>query len=312
MAIQIYADIVKEHSYEEDDRSGSLIRVYLVSGLFSSSRITTDAIYAADANGRVPRAGEAHDTLPDFVVRRVRCQPFLDSRNQIKVYVFYAKVRRRLLDVRINGVTTNTLTNRDKDGNIIVVGYKNPTTNTTTSQNESTSPGTPFPDPKPSNGYEYDYGEVPYNLAEDVLEIVYLEKGSPFAKRKKYRRRLNSKPWQSGDPREWFCEDILGQVDSPIPLNLNQLGSQEVVTGDALFNWVVTYRFRRVDLPPNGPGWDPLVLFTDLQTGRKPNDINPKAGGWPSKSKGNGWYVPKIYDEADFNELNLVSAVKEA
>lgn len=306
MAIQIRADIVKEHSYEEDDRSGSLVRVYLVSGLVSSSRITTDAIYANDGANAVPRAGQAHETMPDFVVRRVRCQPFLDSRNQIKVYVFYAKVRRRLLDVRINGVTTNTLTNRDKDGNLLVVGYKQP------SNNQSTSAGTAFPSPSANNGYDYDYGEVPYVIPEDVLEIVYLERGSPFNKRKRFRRKLNSKPWQGGEPREWFCEDIIGQIDSPIPLNLSSLPDQQVVTGDALFNWVVTYRFRRIDLPPTGPGWDPLILFTDLNTGRKPTDINPKAGGWPTKTQGNGWMVSQIYDADDFNDLNLVSAVKEA
>lgn len=311
----IYADLVSEHSYEEDDRSGTVIRHYVVSGLTSSSRITTDALYASDGATTIPRAGEEHPTLNDFTVRRVKVYPFQGSRTQCHLLVWYAKVRRRLLDVRLNGVSVNTNTNFDKDGSRLVVGYKSPAT----IGGAVTAASTAFPDPSPSDkgssGYDYDYGEVPYVMNEDVLEIVYLEKGSPWTKREAFRRKLNKKPWQGGKAREWFCEDIVGQIDSPIPINLNQLPQQDVVTGDALFNWVTTYRFRRRPLPPSGIGWDPLILFTDLNTGRKPTDINPKAGGWPGvtisgeRFRGNGWAVYRLYDEADFDDLKLVSAI---
>lgn len=304
MPIEIRKDLIREHSYDEDDRGATLLRVYVVTGLNSSSRITTDALYASDANGQIPKAGQQHDTLPDLQCRRVQVVPFAGSRSACYVKVWYAKIRRRLLDVRLNGVTINTATSYDRDGKLIVVGYKEPT------NNKSEPAKNQFPDPKPKNGYDYDYGEVPFVLNETAYEVVYLEDESPWEKIKTFKRRINSRPWNGGEQGEWFCEDILGQIDSPIPRNMGQLGNPPIVKGkNALFNWVVTYRFRH---RPAGKGndWNPLVLFTDLNTGRKPSDIDPKGGGYPDNTKGNGWTVANLYEETDFGDLDIVEAIK--
>lgn len=308
---RIIRDVVKPHQYDEDDRSATLLRVFGVVDLNSSSRIAGDAILAVDSvTGQgVPRPGEAHETMTDFVVRRVSVKPMNRARSQVYVFVWYNKTRRRLLDVRMNSVTVNTTTVRDKDGRIIIVGYKPPT------GNKSTDPATQFPSPTKNNGWDYDYGEVPMVLPMVRYEVVYLENVSPLQNIDLYQARLNQKAWMGASAREWFCESIMGQVDSPIPTNLGKLGNPAVVTGkDAEFNWVTTYTFMRNKKPnPGGsggasPGWDPLVLFTDLNTGRKPTDINPVKGGWPTQEMGNGWVVAKVYGEADFGDLKLVEA----
>lgn len=314
MAITITPDIVAGTSYREDDRGGDFMRVWRVDGLESNAGITDQSLYATDGLGAVvPKAGQQHEKMPDLVLRGVEVVPVAGSKTAVRLYLKYVKVRRRLLDVRINGVSVNGATSRDRNGEIILIGYNGPTT----VGGRVTAPGTPFPpkDPndKGSSGWAYNANtRVPFPSPQTVLEIVYLEKGSPFPKIKKYTRKVNSKDWQGGKAREWFCEAILAQIESPIPLNLADLPDQQVVTGPAKFNWIVTYRFLYKEKPVTGgnnldaEGWDPLVVFVDQNTGRPPDDINPKAGGWPAQKKGNGWYVPDIAGEADFDELKLV------
>jgi hypothetical protein len=313
----ITEDIVLGHGYTEDDRGGQLVRRLHIRGLPSTSAITDDAIIASDGTRVTPKAGQQHPTMPDMRVRKVDVRPSGNSRDSVYVDVTYVKVRRRLLDVRYSGVTYNGTTNLDRDGKILFVGYKGPAT----VGGAVTKPGVVFPDPDPTKpgqgGYAYDFApDVPMPLPQGTLEIVYLEKESPDAKIEKYVRRLNSKKWQNREPREWFCEAITAQIESPIATNMADLADQQVVRGAAKFDWVTTYRFVRRKKPTlegdkiEGIGWDPLLVFRDINTGLRPNDIDPKAGGWPTQKKGNGWYQPEILGEADFNELDLVDAFR--
>ena len=183
----------------------------------------------------------------------------------------------------------------------MLVGYKRPI------NNEITPPGTPFPPPRTGNDYNYSYGSAPVQLPDDLLEITYLEDASPYLKSLKYRLKLNSKPFQGGKPREWLCESIIQRIESPVPIYA-QDPTDARVASKAIFMWYVTYRFRRRLLPPDGPGWNPLLLYVDVNTGRSPNDIDPVAEGYlKGKTKGNGWSVETLYGEADFDELKLVS-----
>ena len=320
MAIIVKKDLVNGHEYVEDDRTGELTRAFYVGGLTPSAQITDDALVAVDSvtGDRIPSAGEQHGTMPDMVVRRVRPMPVGNSRTAIKIFVTYIKVRRRLLRVSMGGVSQQTLTNRDENGQIMTVGYRPPND----AGGDTTFPDTPFPPPSidGKNGkYQYDYSRLPFLLPDSVLEIQYLEDSSPWEKWQKYGRRLNSKKFQGGDPRTWLCEAITGDIESPIPHNLSDLPDQKIVTGKAKFFWLVTYRFRYKPRPrlvssgvvENGDSWDPLSLYVNPQVGRIPNDVLPITGGWPKKKIGNGWKEFRIYREIDHNELNLVSAVEK-
>ncbi|HEY7116559.1 MAG TPA: hypothetical protein VH475_08235 [Tepidisphaeraceae bacterium] len=322
MAITITEDLVEGHRYFEDDKGADLTRVFRVDGLDSTTRIDTDAIYASDSTtGKgLPRPGDPHPTQPDFVMRQVDLAPPEKARNALWVRVRYVKVRRRLLDVRINGVSSVQDSFVDKTGRRMRVGYKGPITDSS-NQLQSIAQDKPYPDPplndRGASGYEYSLAAFPKLVPESTLDIVYLEKSSPFKKNVKYGRKLNSKPWQGGEAREWLCESISGFIDSPIPRNLGQLGSPEVVTGAAQFDWIVTYAFRWKPKPKrngsivtDGEGWDPVELFVDAATGITPTDIDPVLGNYPNNKKGNGWAEFSIYDEIDFDELKLVSAIE--
>ncbi len=337
MAITVRRDLINGHDYQEDDKTGELRRAYRVDGLTSSSSITDQALTAVDSTNaaiKVPRAGEKHETMPDLVVRRVDVVPVNGSKNAVRVIVTYMKIRRRLLNVTIGGVSQQTTTNRDINGQIMTVGYASPFDGVTF---EPTKADTPFPpveteSKKKNSLYEYNYVEVPFLLPDVSLEIVYLELGSPFPKCQKYIRTLNDGLWQGGERRTWLCESITAQIDSPIPENQQEMKDPKVVTGKALFFWQVTYRFRYSPLPfTNGKlgptaGWDPLVRFIDRQVGRIPIDVDPVGGGWPNPTgankpaandtsgiiRGNGWAQFQLYGESHFDDLNLVSAIEQA
>ena len=315
MAITIIPDLIAPHEYEEDDRTGTLVRAFRVDGLTPGSDIANKAIQAKSNGIAIPTAGEPHPTMAEFVVRKVNIRPVTQSLTAMRIVIFYAKVRRRLLNLVINGVSVNTPTERDASGAVMVIGYKGPSTGA----NVSVDPSTPFPTPGSDSAYKYSYFKTTLPIPEQTLEITYMENGSPQEKIDKYQGFLNSKPWQGGKAREWFCEMIGGPIESPIPRNLADLADQRVVTGDALFDWIVTYKFRRRRLPPIGLGLDPLGLYVDPRIGKPPNDIDPTCGGSSKSylkqgpgSKGNGWLYPKIFGIADFNDLNLVSAVVPA
>jgi hypothetical protein len=312
MAISIIPDLVAPHEYEEDDKSGMLARGFRVDGLTSDTDISQKALEAQDNGISIPSAGQPHPKLADLVVRRVNVRPVSGSRTGIRIAIYYVKVRRRLLDVVYNGVSINTTTNRNRDAALMIVGYKPPQSSRTGRDTTPVGAGTPFPSPPvEKNGWDYNYAVAPYLLPETTLEITYLENESPDAKAKLYARKLNAKDWQGGKPREWLCESITGHVESPIPTNLADLKDQKVVTGKARFNWLTTYRFRKRPLPPDGPGWDPLLLFVDTKTGRTPNDVDPLKGEYlKGKILGNGWLVDKLYFEADFDKMDLVSAIE--
>lgn len=314
MAVTITPHLVRGHHYHEDDKTGTLTEYWRVDGLPSDAGITDAAIRASDAGTMIPAAGQQHPKLPDMVMRGIDVQPV--TRTSAYLTLTYIKVRRRLLDVRLNGVSIQGTTQRDRNGKIIVVGYQSAQTGGRTG---STDPGTPFPDMVKDNGWDYNYGpKIPCPIGNSILEIVYLEKGSPQSKIDKYSQCLNSKSFQNCPAREWYCDGIMGQIESPIPLNLADLPDQQVVTGPAIFMFIVTYRFIRRKRPSSASAgslttdsWDPLVVFVNPSTQRTPNDVDPKGGGWPEKSKGNGWVVPEVLGEADFNELNLVDCFRE-
>lgn len=312
MAIRIYEDLVEGMTYRENDRNGELRRPYRVDGLPSNNGITDAAIYAVDGGKIIPRAGDRHQSLNDLVMREIEVVPVRGSRTACRVYARYVKVRKRLLDIRINGTSLFTQTNFDKEGKILVVGYKS-----------GAKPDEQPPDPPKdgsaasnSNGWKYNYVKAPKIQPDTLMEIVYLEDRSALKLLDKFRGRLNVKPWQGGDPLEWCCLTINSTIESPIPTNMDQLGKRDVIDGQsglAKFNWIVTYSFRKTPTykivggkVTGGPGWNQVQLFVDQYTGRSPTDIDPKAGGWPTKKKGNGFLEPETFETADFDELNLV------
>ncbi len=307
--ISIIPDLVAPHEYEEDDKGGMLARGFRVDGLTSSSDISQQALEAQDNGAYIPAAGQPHPTLPDLVTRRVNIRPVTGSTTAIRIVIYYAKVRRRLLDVVLNGVSFNAISARDITGDLLVIGYAGSTPGG--GGRDSADPALEFPlPPTKNNGFYYNYVKSVLPRPETTLEITYLENEDPEEKIGLYQGTLNSAPWHGGKKREWFCEAITARIESPIPRNLADMSNQQVVTEAAIFDWITTYRFRKRQLPPDGPGWDPLLIYVNQRTGYSPNDINPKAGGYLDKgpgSRGNGWIVPQMFAETDFNQLKLVT-----
>jgi len=310
MPITIIEDLIAGTDYEETDRIGMFERPYRVCGLPSNSGITAAALYASDGAKVIPRAGQMHPTMPDFRVRSVRVVPVPRSRTDVMLFLRYVKTRRRLLDIRLDAVSSIQQMDFDRNGEILMVGYKRPK-----NYGDAALPAnTVIPYPPVAKGgdpdIQYDYAEVPIRVCEVSLEIDYFEKGSPFEQMAKYINTVNSKTWQKREARRWFQDGFRARIDSAISTN-NSVDGDGVVTGDdAVFDFIVTRRFLLLPPPPLG-SWDPMLIFIDRTIGLKPNDISPKLGGWLSEGKtsGNGWRVQQVYEATDFNEMKLASAV---
>lgn len=312
MAISITADLVAPHEYEADDKSGMLARGFRVDGLTSNTGITADALRATDPllATNIPVQGEFHPKIPDLVVRRVNIRPVTGSTTAMRLVIYYTQVKRRLLWAKVSGVTINSTTDRLASGEPIIVGHS-----------VNADAKTPFPlPPKENNGYRYNYARIPFALGETIYEVCYLEtKKSPMRDIQKFRGRLNSKAWNGGTAKEWYCETISGDIESPVPINMSELGNPELVSGRAAkFFWITTYRFRYRQVFGNsggritgGPGWEELKLFVDERTGRTPNNVNAKSGGWPDAKMGNGWLAVQPFDTADFNDLEILEALAQ-
>ncbi len=338
---RVRRDLINGHDFVLDDRNGTLTRAYRVDGLTSSAKITDDALQAVDSTDptiKVPQIGDPHESIPDMQVRKVHPESIRQSKTAIRVIVTYAKVNRRLLDIRFGGVSQQTTTNRDIHGKIMVVGYLSPDS----IGGKPVDAATIFPDPSEvlqnSTLYKFCYVQVPFLLPDASVEFVFMEQSDPFTKWFKYGRRLNATAWQGGQAREWLCESIGGQVDSPIAVNKAELEDPTKTGTVAIYNWINTYRFRFLQKPTAGltggrgetstSGWDPLAIFVDQQVGRTPLDVDPKKGGWPDLAllsaaqtgiytttgiiKGNGWAQFKIYGEAEFGDLKMPQLVVAA
>jgi hypothetical protein len=322
LATKVTQDLVANWEYDEDDRAGTFTRVFRVDGLDSTNGIADDALTAIDGTDntkRVPRAGERHPKMGKYVCRRVRVEPVPGSTTAVKLKVQYYKVSRRLLDIRVNGVSIMTTANKDAEGKLLTVGYNGPSTQGGTVTAANTPPPPPNPQDFGKTGWEYELSDAPFFEPLTTYEVVYMEDDFHFGVIKKYRRRTNSRPWNGGAVGEWFCEGITARIDSPIPTNLAQAPLQDgVVTGrGSQFIWEVSYSFRFAEnygrsgdkAVVGGPGWKPLLLFHELATGRVPTDVDPVKGKWPDQAAGNGWSFPTMYPEADFGDLNLVEAM---
>jgi hypothetical protein len=297
MAITIIPDLVAPHEYEEDDRGGMLARGFRVDGLTSGSDITQKALEAQDNGIYIPAAGQPHPTMADLVVRRVNIRPVTGSTTAMRLVIYYAKVRRRLLDVVLNGVSVNTLTERDATGALMLIGYNG---GSGRSGRDSADPGHGVPaatDEEQQLRLLLVRDHAP-QVPNQTLEITYLENESPIEKIGQYQGRLNSPPWQGGKPREWFCESITGRIESPIPRNLADLRDQRVVTGQALFDWITTYRFRKRQVAAGWFGLGPTGRLHQPADRHQSQRHRPQAGGYIKKgpgSRGNGWLVSEDF-----------------
>ena len=100
---------------------------------------------------------------------------------------------------------------------------------------------------------------------------IQKEKGySPESEAAFYVGKINSLTWRGDPPATWLCTQIEGYSD------------------DGGYNYKVTYKFQyKYDT------WDPVLVFIK-------DDGNP-----PSQTDGNSKITERIYEEVDFNNLNL-------
>ena len=319
MAIEIHEDVVAGHAHERNDRFGTLYRCWVVTGLDSTNLITFDALVAANI-----KAGDRYPNRGDYICRHVRIEPLGDQfKNACRIVGAFFDSARRLIDVRVNDRSIMVPQQIDQNGEPLVVGYRGPLT----PGGSPTAPGAKFPNPSVgaafgANGYEYNKVEGQNAAGETSLEFDYLNDQARgkgwFSRLDRFKRKLNSKPWNGGKAREWFFEGTTMRVESAIPTNLGTLGNPSYIgrrTPAPEFIWVTTYRFvrrpypvfvkGRPDLTVPGQGWDQLYFFRDLMSGRVPTDINPTAGNYPTQEQGNGWVNVKTLPEVDFNDPDL-------
>lgn len=320
MAIAIIEDIVSEHEYSKDDQFEALTRAYVVMGLTSDSKImesarTATATAPDTSLKRVPQIGDAHPTMSGLVVKRVRITPMTQSRTGVRLLIGYVDIRRRLLDIEVNGQSVMSRTELDKDGQPLVVGYKGPLT----AGGAVTPPTTRFLNdsgkPTIDNIWQYSYGSGLVPIAEKILEFTYCEPDWKESDWEKYIGTLNADTWNRGEAREWFFAGFQARQNSAIPSNFGQIGGtlEQIEKGEPKFNLIVKYKFIK-RLKPKlvggkfqsaGTGWDTLNLFQDQVTRIIPTDIDPQAGGFPTQDNGNGWRNVKNCNETRFADMKL-------
>jgi hypothetical protein len=318
----IKEDIIAGNSFEEDELGATAMRRFFVRDVvlpvYANAGATAQQaiLLAVDAstNRGLPRLGDPHPSLVGYYAsrRRVDTTPS-ESATQAVVTIFYKSVpiERAVLDIVVNGATLQSTTDYDKDGNILWVAY-NP------------SKGTAQIEPPPptdgiGQGWNYSYVRAPVLLPNTTLEIVMREPPGHVPWAGTLVRRLNSKRWNGGNAGEWLCTGMtIGLLECASRtrwLTLNR--PAEFVWGAQDFQgpfarWRVSYVFQYSPAPKlignkieGGPGHKPLSLFVHNQTGVTPHGIDPKAGGWPDQTRGNGWAVADNYHPVDFDDLEL-------
>ena len=261
--IHLTEDLVLGARFTLDKAGGSLVRLFDVTGLTPGIDTLAQAAIAQDgASGvRIPAYGDPHPAVPGLFVNHVEAQPVSNARTSARVTVRYATPEAEsvpnAVGIRITGSSRAKYVGNDPaDGSPWIVKYTDPT-----------------------GAVLQQFLQVPALSPNTILEFTRQEIKSPLKASQKFRRKVNSGPWQGGGAKTWLCRAI----DAT---SLNNLARYEV-------KYIFEY---------DPDGWTRLEYFRDPYTGKIPDDAKPSANGDQGVAK----ILP--YATADFSQLGLPNA----
>ena len=118
--------------------------------------------------------------------------------------------------------------------------------------------------------------EAEFNVPVATRRFERTEPSNPEAKARIFIGTVNILPWLGSAPATYLCKAITGD---PVALENGAIA------------WRVAYEFES----SAEQTWDPLLVYTDEETGKPPADA----------TLGNGIAQAVLYRATDFNLLNL-------
>lgn len=228
--IQIVEDRVIGAKYGYDVSGGKATRIFTVKNLPNQSNMLYLACFAQDSitNLRIPRYGQAHETIPGIYCQSVDAEPLgRESRINAIVTCGYGwnVIGGGTVQVRLSGMRSVQRANKDPiSGNFFTVTYQAPG-------------GVPL---------STAYVQFDIYTSHLVLEISRLENVSPKLKSAAYCGKTNQEAgWQGigGNAKGlWLCQNIDG----------NTVGANA---------WMVNYKFEYAP-----EGWVQLGYWEDNAT----------------------------------------------
>lgn len=260
--MHITEDLVLGAKFRYTRSGGTLIRLFDVSGLVPGNDTLAQAAVAVDSTtgARIPRYGDAHPAVYGLYVIAIEAEPIVNSQTAARVSVTYGSPELgpvpNAVQIGISGSSCRKLVSTYPDGSPILVKYTDP-----------------------SGNMLQDRLLIPVLSPNTILQFTRMETSSPLRLSAKYRRAVNSTPWQGGDAKTWLCRAI----DAKSQANLSR--------------YQVRYVF---EYDPDG--WTRLEFFVDRFSGKIPDDVKVSA----NNDQGIAKVLP--YATRDFASLGLPNA----
>jgi len=293
MAVEIIEDLVEGSGFQRTADGLFYNRAFKVLGIPRAP--TSSFHYRAyeELVRQVPGTGfgQYHDSIQGLIAERIIGGPVANSREQSKIIIQYRDLMTQR--IRVNGTLSQEYTRFDRDGNLLGVYFKRGESNTYDAQSASAG--------------EVHYAQVPTLVPGSIYEVERYEdigltgRGTPFDVQLKYKAAMNASDFQGQPKHTWRCLDVTGEQFGQTAISV--LGASVRLNQI----WQFVYRFEFTGFNTNGitNTYNPVLVWLDRHTGQPPGGLNPKAGGYPQATLGNGWRQATVLREADFNQLQL-------
>jgi hypothetical protein len=261
--IQLTEDLVLGARFTLGKTGGMLLRLFEVTGLAPGVDTLAQAAFAQDGNtgARIPGYGEPHPKVAGLFVSHVEADPVSNSQTAARVQVRYSTPEAasvpNVVRISITGSSRATLISKDpSDGSMFMVKYTDP-----------------------AGAALQEFLQVPALSPNTILEFTRQEGLSPLKRSQKFRRTVNSSPWQNGEAKTWLCRAI------------------DATSLNNLLRYEVKYIFEY-----NPDGWQRLEYYHDPYTGKIPTDVKESA----NNDQGIAKVLP--YATCDFSQFGLPNA----
>lgn len=179
----LVSQIIENCRITESENGLEVVERFLVTGLDAASRSPQ---YDALLTSGLPAFGDPHPHIPGVLVRQRSPLPFLKSKNEVKVDVIWRTPTVTDLNpndpprIEFHATTTEVNSNKDLDGNIIKVDYKDRATQV---------------------------GSYRQRKSTGILTFDFATRTDPTFLLS-YFGRMNMMPWRLGEANTWMFYDM--------------------------------------------------------------------------------------------------------